>query len=142
MKKKILAILFAILVGGILAFPVLSNQRKPKNSSVISMYILQTGVFKDFENAKEEQAKIKNSVIYKDNDIYRVLVGASTNETSLMKVEEYLKEEQIHYYKKEIEIYENNIDLFSKYNVMLEKAEEKETILLLNQKILEKMVSV
>ncbi len=138
MWKKVFSISLAILTGILLSFPVLFVNQKRANSKLTHLYVLQTGVFENYKNAVDAQKKVKNSIIYPDGNLYRVLVGASLKEESLLKVERVLKEECVDYYKKEIQIIED--DLFSEYNIMLDKAENKETILLLNQKILEKMV--
>ena len=53
-----------------------------------------------------------------------------------------LKNKGIHYYKKDLLIDEKEKSLFLKYNMLLEKATEEETILLLNGRILEKMEEV
>jgi len=139
MKKKIIAIALAILTGVILSFPVFKNQQKEiKPLEPITMYVLQTGVYNNYENALKEQQKVEGSVIYQDGSYYRVLVGASKKESGLEKIENLLKEAGIHYYKKEISFFESK-ESFEDYNLMLEKVETKETILLLNKKILEQM---
>ncbi len=131
----------AIFAGVCLSFPFFKMEKKHvENPSVFSLYVLQTGVYSSYENALKEKERIMNAVIFPDGDIYRVLVGASLNEVGLLKIENVLKEEGIHYYKKEISLLQSDSKLFSQYNLMLEKAESKESILLLNQKILEKMV--
>ena len=48
----------------------------------------------------------------------------------------------ISYYKKDLAVKENDQELLLKYNMLLEKASEEDTILLLNARILEKMVEV
>ena len=58
----------------------------------------------------------------------------------LEKIESILKERNIHYYKKKMVIIDKDIDLFEKYNLLLENATSEEVVLLLNQKILESMV--
>lgn len=141
MKKKLIAIFLAILTGAVLAVPALVFQRKQKVSDDVKVYVLQTGAYKSYENALEKQSSIENSILYKENDTYLVLVGASTSENSLSKIAGFLQEENVDYYKKTITIFESDMELFQKYNFMLEKAEKKETVLLLNQKILERVAS-
>ena len=83
---------------------------------------------------------MSNAIILEDEGIYRVIVGASTKESGLEKIESILKERNIHYYKKKMVIIDKDIDLFEKYNLLLENATSEEVVLLLNQKILESMV--
>ena len=102
--------------------------------------MLQTGVFENYQNALENQEKMNNAIILEDEGIYRVVVGASTKESGLEKIESILKEHNIHFYKKKMVIVEQDIELFEKYNLLLENATSDEVVLLLNQKILESMV--
>ena len=139
-KKKIIIILLAITIGGVLAFFTLSRiERKNKTENVITLTVLQTGVFSDYENAVEQKERMNNAIILEDNGLYRVIVGASTNESGLSKIEKILESQKIHYYKKEITVLESDSEQFSKYNLLLEKANSEESVLLLNQKILESM---
>ena len=139
-KKKIMIILLAITIGGVLAFFTLSRiERKNKTENVITLIVLQTGVFSDYENAVEQKESMNNAIILEDNGLYRVIVGASTNESGLSKIEKILESQKIHYYKKEITVLESDSEQFSKYNLLLEKANSEESVLLLNQKILESM---
>ena len=133
-------ILLAITIGGVLAFFTLSRiERKNKAENVITLTVLQTGVFSDYENAVEQKESLNNAIILEDNGLYRVIVGASTNESGLSKIEKILESQKIHYYKKEITVLESDSEQFSKYNLLLEKANSEESVLLLNQKILESM---
>lgn len=133
-------ILLAITIGGVLAFFTLSRiERKNKTENVITLTVLQTGVFSDYENAVEQKESLNNAIILEDNGLYRVIVGASTNESGLSKIEKILESQKIHYYKKELTVLESDSEQFSKYNLLLEKANSEESVLLLNQKILESM---
>ena len=133
-------ILLAITIGGVLAFFTLSRiERKNKTENVITLTVLQTGVFSDYENAVEQKESMNNAIILEDNGLYRVIVGASTNESGLSKIEKILESQKIHYYKKEITVLESDSEQFSKYNLLLEKANSEESVLLVNQKILESM---
>lgn len=139
-KKKIIIILLAITIGGVLAFFTLSRiEGKNKTENVITLTVLQTGVFSDYENAVEQKESLNNAIILEDNGLYRVIVGASTNESGLSKIEKILESQKIHYYKKELTVLESDSEQFSKYNLLLEKANSEESVLLLNQKILESM---
>ena len=71
--------------------------------------------------------------------MYRVIVGASMNQEGLSKIEKILNTQNIHYYKKELTVLESDTELFSKYNLLLERASSDESVLLLNEKILESM---
>ncbi len=141
MKQKFLACLLAIVVGFILSIPIFIF--KPvKNNEELSFQVLQVGVYSNLENASIEKNKFEDAIIYEDNGFYRVLVGASTSKENMEKIKKVLEEQNISYYQKELKIVTENKNVISNYNLLLEKAEEKETILLLNQKILENMVNL
>ena len=142
-KKKLLFIFLALAVGATLAFFTLFYL-EPANDSkeTIVLKVLQIGVYASYENALDAKEKLENAIVYEDNGLYRVLVGASTTDAGLEKVETIMKKKGINYYKKDLIIEKSDQDLFFKYNMMLEKTNEEEVILLLNTRILEKMVEV
>jgi len=142
MRKKIIVILLAVMIGSILAFFTFIRL-KPHNDSlsVISLYVLQTGVFQDYQNALEQKNSLEKAIIYQDGNYYRVIVGASNTESGLAKIETILTNQNIHYYKKMLTVLENS-ELFLQYNMLLEKASNDETVLLLNCKILDAMEAV
>ncbi len=138
MKKKILIILIAIAVGAVLALPTLSMSSKD-SSKKENMFVLQLGIFKNYDNAFEKKQSVKGSIIYQNKDVYYVLAGISKEETSLYKIEEYLKKENISYYKKQM-IISYDADNLEKYNLLLQKTSDVETIKTLNEKVLKEVV--
>lgn len=138
MKKKILIILMAIAVGAVLALPTLSMASKD-SSKKENMFVLQLGIFKNYDNAFEKKQSVKGSIIYQNNDVYYVLAGVSKEETGLYKIEEYLKKENISYYKKQMTIC-YDADNLEKYNLLLQKTNDEETIKTLNEKVLKEVV--
>ena len=138
MKKKILIILMAIAVGAILALPTLSMSLKD-SSKKENMFVLQLGIFKNYDNAFEKKQSVKGSIIYQNKDAYYVLAGVSKEETGLYKIEEYLKKENISYYKKQMTIC-YDADNLVKYNLLLQKTNDEETIKTLNEKVLKEVV--
>lgn len=138
MKKKILIILIAIAVGAVLALPTLSMASK-ESSKKENMFVLQLGIFKNYDNAFEKKQSVKGSIIYQNKDVYYVLAGVSKEETGLYKIEEYLKKENISYYKKQMTI-SYDADNLEKYNLLLQKTSDVETIKTLNEKVLKEVV--
>ncbi len=133
--------IFLAMISGIsLAIPVFFQPTKKETPELLSIYVLQTGVFENFQNAQEEQQKYTSSMIYYDEDVYRVLVGASMSLEGLEKIKKTLQNQSISYYEKTLMIKPEETQMFKNYNVMLEKAQSEDAILLLNHKILEKMV--
>lgn len=140
MKNKLIVVLLAIFIGGILAFFTFSRlETRETTEDYITLTVLQTGVFSEYENALEQKESLENAIILQDNGMYRVIVGASMNQEGLAKIEKILNTQNIHYYKKELTVLESDTELFSKYNLLLERASSDESVLLLNEKILESM---
>ena len=136
MKKKLLVIVFAILVGGVLALPALQLKKDWQKEEYTSLYVLQSGVFKNYENALEKQASLLGSVIVQEQGTYYVYAGVSLKEKDLERMEKILQEKQIAYYKKQIMV-KSNKETLEKYNLLLQKADNEETLLLVNKKMLE-----
>ena len=128
----------AIAVGAVLALPTLSMASKD-SSKKENMFVLQLGIFKNYDNAFEKKQSVKGSIIYQNNDVYYVLAGVSKEETGLYKIEEYLKKENISYYKKQMTIC-YDADNLEKYNLLLQKTNDEETIKTLNEKVLKEVV--
>ena len=140
MKNKLIVVLLAIFIGGILAFFTFSRlETRETTEDYITLTVLQTAVFSEYENALEQKESLENAIILQDNGMYRVIVGASMNQEGLSKIEKILNTQNIHYYKKELTVLESDTELFSKYNLLLERASSDESVLLLNEKILESM---
>ena len=87
MKKKIFIIILAIFSGAILSFVTLYKyQKKEKVDMDETLTILQTGIYKEYQNALKEQGKVDGSIILRDSDYYVVIAGASTSKAGLTKV--------------------------------------------------------
>lgn len=141
MKKKILVLFLSIVTGAILAITTLITMdiKQRNKQEKTELYVLQLGSFHKKENAQEKKAEYPESVILKDGESYVVLLGASTSESAINKMEQILKEKNTTYYKKKIEVYLEDLELLQKYNLLLEQAKNEETVIFLNQKILERV---
>ena len=143
MKKNLTFIFLSIITGARLSFCVLFSLKKnEEDPGTLVVSVLQTGIYTSYENAVNAAKNFEPSIIYPEEGKYLVLVGASTTTTGLEKIENILNSKGIHYYKKDLLINEKEKSLFLKYNMLLEKATEEETIILLNSRILEKMEEV
>ena len=142
MLQKLLFTFLAIATGIILAFFTLFYLKKEEAPPTeITVQVLQIGVYESLENALKAKEQVKDAIVYEDENVYRVLVGAATTSEALTKIETALQEENIAYYKKELQVKENE-ELFTKYNELLEATSEQEIVLFLNHRILERMEQV
>lgn len=136
--KKIIVIFLAFLCGGALGIGTLFFVNKEQKTIQESkIYALQIGRFLNLENAFKKQKELPSSIVVQDDDSYLVLAGISLTPNNIEKMESILKERKIPYYKKEMNIDFENLEEVKRYSILLEKASEEETVLFLNQKLLE-----
>lgn len=134
MKKKLMILFLAILVGAILSIPALSL-KKETTITKTTMYVLQLGVYKNYDNALEKKGELEGSVIYKNDDNYYVLAGISKEVENLSFMEECLKTKGIPYYKKQMKILYDE-DTYDKYVLLLEKIKDEDSLKKVNEKLL------
>ena len=98
-KKKLLFVCLALVIGATLAFFTLFYLEPTNNEEkILSLKVLQTGVYSSYDNALEAKERVENAIIYEDNGLYRVLVGASTTDAGLEKIETIMAKKGISYY--------------------------------------------
>lgn len=146
MKKYIIIFIFAILVGSVFAFVMFKNSNKDIENVMKeneSYTAFQLGVFKEYKNALEKKEDYKNSVIVKEDDYYRVYYSVLKNKASILKMENYLKENNINFYKKNI-IVDNNdfINISKNFEKILINTDSEKVFLSTNNKILKEYKNV
>ena len=105
MKKYLKILGVAIIFGGLLAYLFYYDINKEvraisKKEEVVTLF--QVGVFKDYNNASAFSETFPSSLIYKDNDYYRVIIAISYHEETKLKLESIYQNSEIEYYEKEI----------------------------------------
>ncbi len=146
LKKFIYFILISVLIGSVFAFALFKRSDK-KIEDVINIQnsytAFQLGVYKNKNNALNKKNKFKGSIIVNDDDFYRVYFSILNDSNAILKMNNYLKDQQINFYKKEIEISNNNfINLSTNYEQILNKTDSEEVFLETNQKILEEFLKI
>lgn len=103
--KKLLPYIFSLVVGSVFGFLLFNNQNiKPVFSESIKATGFQLGVFNSIDLAKEYVNKYPSSIIISEGDIYRVYISVLTNDKVINKMEDYLNNQKIAFYKKDITI--------------------------------------
>lgn len=128
MHKNIRVILFSCLIGSILAgafFLNVKDKASAKNRPLV--YVFQVGVFKNEQNAINLTNKYSFSKIVKDNDYYRVFIGATVNNKDILM--NYFKDNEINYYLKEIAVSEIIQSELIKYDEVLKSSNELELVM-------------
>ena len=140
MKKFLIIILISTLIGGVFAFILFkkSNENIESALKVSQTYTaFQLGVYQNHENALNKKKDYNDSIIVKDDDYYRVYFSILKNKSSILKMEEYLKDNNINYYKKQIIIDNNDfIDISKNYEKVLIETTDEKVFLSTNKRIL------
>mgnify|MGYP003177871997 CR=1 FL=1 len=139
MKKYLKILGVAIIFGGLLAYLFYYDINKEvraisKKEEVITLF--QVGVFKDYNNATFFSKTFPSSLIYKDNDYYRVIIAISYHEETKLKLESIYQNSEIEYYEKEIRINKDFIEKISNYESIILKSNKEEVINNVNNSIL------
>lgn len=106
MKKVLVAVLLAVLIGGGMAFYFLKDIKLDSislNEGMVKANAFQVGVFTSYDNALKV-ADRNNGIVVSDDDLYRVYVAISTNSEVIRKLEDYYDSIGLRYYLKEIDV--------------------------------------
>lgn len=139
MKKYLKILGVSIIFGGLLAYLFYYDINKEvraisKKEEVVTLF--QVGVFKDYNNAAFFSKTFPSSLIYKDNDYYRVIIAISYHEETKLKLESIYQNSEIEYYEKEIRINKDFIEKISNYESIILKSNKEEVINNVNNSIL------
>lgn len=145
MKPYIKVLIAAVIIGVLIAvffYKDIKNEviAITNNDSEISLF--QVGVFKVYDNAINFSESFENSLIYEDNGLYRVIIGASYHNEAKIKLEEYFTEQNITYYIKEIKMSDSFIEEITNFELILIKTESSEVINSLNKSIMDALKPV
>ena len=105
MKKVLLIILGAILLGGGLAY-FMFNKVVLKEDSIEGMKSVnafQIGVYSNYDNALKI-AERNNGIVITDDNLFRVYVAILSDKEAIKKVGNYYEKIGLNYYLKEINV--------------------------------------
>ena len=145
MKPYIKVLIAAVIIGVLIAvffYKDIKNEviAITNNDSEISLF--QVGVFKVYDNAINFSESFENSLIYEDNGLYRVIIGAAYHNEAKIKLEQYFTEQNITYYIKEIKMSDSFIEEITNFELILIKTESSEVINSLNKSIMDALKSI
>ena len=110
--KKFMPYILSLVLGivfGILIFKNGEDTILSVFNSELKVTAFQLGVFNDIELAKTYQKKYPSSIIMIDDDVYRVYYSVLTDENVITKMENYLNDKKISFYKKYIKITDTSL---------------------------------
>lgn len=138
--KKFLPYILSLLIGTVFGFILFQNNEsdiKRVFKEEIKATAFQLGVFNSVDLAKEYQQKYPTSIIMNDDDVYRVYISILTNSKTISKMEEYLNNNKIAFYKKDITVNDSSlIKALNTYEKSMLDAKES-TFTSLNKLIME-----
>ena len=123
MKKIIISITSAIIIGGLLAlyFFNKSFQNGNNNSEELRMaQAFQIGAFTKYDNAYN-LANQSNGIVIRDNDIYRVYIALLSDKKAINIIKGYYESKGINYYLKNILVSSSFIKEIGIYEKMIIK---------------------
>ncbi len=137
--KQILTVSLAILVSimiGSLFMRVSTETDVPAMNEVKNIKAFQVGVYTNLENAQKE-AELKKGIVVQEGEYYYIYVSILAEQMNIEKMTNYLNQNSIYYYIKDITVNEEfKNELFAIENMMFTTTSEV-AFLQLNAKILE-----
>lgn len=110
--KKVIPYVISLILGtifGYLVFEKTDFNIKEVFGEYEEVTGFQLGVFNDIEVAKEFKNKYTPSVILKDDDVYRVYYSILKSDDVVSKMEDYLSNREISFYKKKLVIHDGEL---------------------------------
>lgn len=140
MKKTILAIIFATIIGftfGFFFLKKLNTETITEVSNIKSqVYAFQIGVYKNKDNAFKAATNNKGIVIF-DNDIYRVYIALLKDQTLINNLKNYYDSIGINYYLKAINVSNKTNNIIDNYEVLLNNCDSSNYSLIIDSMIKE-----
>lgn len=134
MKNKfVVFLLIAVLFGFISAHSFYTEYQKNIDNSQYNAYLIQIGSYK----GNDTEIDTSRYLVIKENDIYNVYAGITTNLNNANKIKEMYEEEDIYGYIKPTVI--NNIEFISnlkQYDILLSEVEDKDNLISINDVII------
>lgn len=140
MKKTILTIVFAILIGFTFGFFFL-KKFTPKTITEVSniksqVYAFQIGVYKNKDNATKN-ATINNSIVVEDNNLYRVYIALLKDQTLIDNLKKYYDSIGLNYYLKAINVSNNTENIINNYELLLNNCDSSNYDMILSSMLKE-----
>ncbi len=129
MKTYLKLIIGAVLIGGILAYLFYKDVNKEVialETDENTLYLFQVGVFTNASNAENFASNYDSSIVYENEDFYRVLTCATLNNNE--KMQAYYDENKINYYVKKITINNDFKKELEANDELLKATNQKEAI--------------
>ena len=119
MKKTLMIILSAILIGGGMAYLIFNKTViKDNNNDEYVATAFQIGAFTNYDNAIRI-AERNNGIVVSDGDIFRVYVAVLYDDRAIKRLESYYDNIGLNYYLKEVLVTDDFVNSISSSEEML-----------------------
>ena len=109
----------------------------PAMSETINAKIFQVGVYQTLEEA-EKEASLKKGIVISEEENYNVYISILKNSSNIEKMMNYLDENSIDYYLKDITLDTEFLDTLNKYENLMKNTTSTVAFIQLNKRILER----
>lgn len=133
MKKIVIFVLSASLIGGIIGIYYYTNVKYTFN--IKEVFLFQTGVYSNYDKAMI--ASGDNKKIYFDGNLYHVYDSIVNTDNSKEKMVEYYNQNNIEYFIKAQLVNEDIFNELYKYSKLIEVS-DTQTLKVINKQIIEK----
>ena len=132
-RKPLLVFIIGIICGYYICF---TNTIKELFNTNYKAF--QVGVYTSLDAANTYRTKYDNSIVIKDNELYRVYVSILKNNENIENMKNYLDKNNISYYLKDIEILDQEIKKEIKEYEKIMNNQNEIVFLEINKMIIEK----
>ncbi|MBR1413836.1 MAG: hypothetical protein IJ574_04120 [Bacilli bacterium] len=119
MKKVLITILVAVLVGSLFAVYVFKNIEEgiALTTSNNEVTAFQVGVFSNYDNALKQANNFKSSIVVHDDNYYRVFIAMYHDEKIIKLMQDYYQDISI--YLKRISVSDEFLTKLAKYESLI-----------------------
>ncbi len=142
MKKFFITVLLAVIIGGLFGKLVFNQYDRElqmvfKDEEVI--YVLQQGVYSNYENIEKNMVSINYYIVHKDEDYYRVYVGITKDMDNVDKMRELFINNGNDIYVRELKNDNSSfLEVLGQYDMLLAHSNEEDQILQIQKQVLSK----
>ena len=135
MKKNIILITLSIIFGIVFTFFVLNKQDTYAKEEYL-VYAFQVGAFEKEENAIDYVKYLPTSVIYREENLYKVFVAIHKDIDIINKMVVYFENNDINVYLKSINVTKEFYINLNNYEEFIKKSDNTNVYNKINQSIL------
>jgi len=138
-KKIILGVVIISLIFSIFIF----KKYKASENSYKTLYVIQVGAYKDYENVIKNTRNFDNYLVYEENNLYKIFIGLTFDKNIYDKlINIYVKDNSS--FQKEIKVTNDEfIKNINTYDTLIKNTNDKERLNLIikeEMKLLNKLL--